>query len=109
MVGDRLPHVGEALAPPEIACRDARTEPQHRNRLAGVVGAGPGRVASVIGGDQREVARAQVRTQLGQPGTVELTFTVTLGDTTDILPTNDSGEKISYSLNRLSMKIGWAF
>jgi hypothetical protein len=29
--------------------------------------------------------------------------------TSDILPPNNSGEKISYGLNRLSMKIGWAF
>jgi hypothetical protein len=29
--------------------------------------------------------------------------------TADVLPPNDSGEKISYGLNRLSMKIGWAF
>jgi|SRR5450631_951815 len=29
--------------------------------------------------------------------------------TTDVLPPNDSEEKISFSLNRLSMKIGWAF
>jgi hypothetical protein len=29
--------------------------------------------------------------------------------TTDVFPPNDTGEKISYSLNRLSMKIGWAF
>ncbi len=28
---------------------------------------------------------------------------------TDIMPPNDSREKIGYSLNRLSMKIGWAF
>jgi hypothetical protein len=45
MTGDCLPDVGEAPAPPEIAWRDARTEPQHRDRLAGVVGAAPGRRA----------------------------------------------------------------
>jgi hypothetical protein len=63
MAGHGLAHVGEAATVTEIARQDPGTEPQHRHDLAGVVSAGPGRVAAVVGRDQREVAGAQPRAE----------------------------------------------
>ena len=67
MAGDRLSHVGECRAAAEVARRDVRAEPKHRHLLAGVVGARPGRIAAVIGGDIARSPAAAARDKFRQP------------------------------------------
>src|SRR5690349_21017324 len=56
--GERLTDVGEGVAAAERARRDAGAEGEHRDVLARMVGAAIRGVAPVIGGDDREIARA---------------------------------------------------
>lgn len=66
MRGDSFAHVGIGFAAAEGAAGDAWAESEDRHMLAGVVGAGGGRVAAVVGGDDDEVAWSQPRLQLGR-------------------------------------------
>ncbi len=56
MRGHGLAHVGEAFPAAQVAWAHPGAEEQHRHVLAGMVGAGPGRIAAMVGGDQRQIA-----------------------------------------------------
>ncbi len=59
MRGEARTNVGEALAPPEHAARDAGAEGEDRHILACVVTARPGRVIAMVGGDDAGIAGAE--------------------------------------------------
>ena len=63
----RLADIGEGFAPPDPAGFHVWAEGQDRDGLAGMVGALPGRIAAVIGGDDRQIAGLQFRLEFGQP------------------------------------------
>ena len=68
-VGDALADIGEGRANANrCAAAMARGEGQDRHLLAGVVGAAPGRVVAVVGGQDQQIVRAQRGDELGQPG-----------------------------------------
>jgi len=67
-MGDRLADIGEAAAIASLAGRDQRSESEHRNLFAGVVGAAPGGIGAVVAGNEEGVAVAQLRQRGGQPG-----------------------------------------
>ena len=70
--GHGLADVGKRGAQPEVdAGAHLGAEGQQRHVLAGVVGAGNGGVAAVVGGEDGQVARAQRAFESRQPG-VEL-------------------------------------
>src|SRR5260370_8137789 len=68
MLRQGLADSGKAVAAAERTRRDRGPEGEHRNVLARMVGAVPGRIAAVIGGDDREIARAQRLAERRQPG-----------------------------------------
>ena len=55
------PISAKVFAPADRARADAGPEGEDRHVLARVVGAAPGRIVAVVGGDDREVARARAR------------------------------------------------
>src|SRR5262245_42344383 len=68
MRGDRGGDVGEGRTLANGAWSDRGTEGEDRNLLAGVVGAAPGRIATVIGHDDDEIVAAQRRSKLRDAG-----------------------------------------
>ena len=67
-LGERLPEIGECRARRRDRHRPrAGAEHQQRHVLARVVGAGRRRIVAVIGGDDQQIVRPQLRQQLGQP------------------------------------------
>src|SRR5260221_13134033 len=68
MLRQRLTYIGEALAAAERTRRDRGPEGEHGNVLARMVGAVPGRIAAVISGDDREIAKAQRPAESRRPG-----------------------------------------
>src|SRR5690606_31713273 len=54
MGGDRLAHVGESRAQSDISARQAGRAAEDRHPLARMVGAGPCRVAAMVGGEKQE-------------------------------------------------------
>src|SRR5260221_8935575 len=63
-----LADIREAVAAAERAWRDAGSEGEHRDVLAGMIGAAPTRIAAVIGTDDRDVAWPQRGAEHRQPG-----------------------------------------
>src|SRR5260221_2521126 len=68
MLRQGLADIGKTVAAAERTRRHRGPEGEHRNVLARMVGAVPGRIAAVIGGDDREIARAQRLAESQQPG-----------------------------------------
>src|SRR5260370_40233936 len=68
MLRQGLADSGKAVAAAERTRRDRGPGGEHRDVLARMVGAAPGRIATVIGGDDREIARAQRLAERRQPG-----------------------------------------
>ena len=65
MFGDGLADVGEGRALAYRARRNARPEGENGDDFAGVIGARPGGIAAVIGGEDNEVAGHQCSLQFG--------------------------------------------
>ncbi len=65
---DALADVGKGLATTDGARLDRLAVEQHRNVFAGVVGAAPGRVAAVVGGQHHHIALLHQLEQLRQTG-----------------------------------------
>ena len=59
MSGDGLPHVGKAVPAAQGLAADARAKEQHRYMLPRMVRAPKGWIATVIGGDQGQIAGPQ--------------------------------------------------
>ena len=66
MRADRLADVGEGRPYPRVASGDARTECQHRHALARMLGAAPGGVVAMVGGDDGQISGFQQRRQFRQ-------------------------------------------
>lgn len=67
--GEGLAGVGEGFAEAEVfRTGEVLAEKEDGDLLAGVVGAGPGRVVAVVGGEAQEIAVAQFGQKLGQAG-----------------------------------------
>ncbi len=52
------PYISERFAAADGAGFDAGAEDENRHMLAGMVGAGPGWVRAMVGGDDRHIARS---------------------------------------------------
>ena len=74
MDGDALADIGEGLAPADRAGPEAGAEGQDRDLLAGVVGAAPGRVVAVVGGQHGEIAEKTAREIETYPGHADRHF-----------------------------------
>ena len=66
MFGDALANMREGVGNAERAAAQRRSEHQHRHPLARVVGAAPGRVAAVIGGQDDDIGRLQAAVEIRQ-------------------------------------------
>src|SRR4051794_39135738 len=63
---DGLSDIGKGRSPPDRAAL-AIAKGKHRHALARVIGAAPGRIATVVGGHDQEVIGAEAVEQLRQP------------------------------------------
>lgn len=63
---DGFADMGEAVGDAEGAAAKRRAEHQDRHALARVVGAAPGRIAAMVGGQDHHVARFQPAVEIGQ-------------------------------------------
>ena len=67
-----LADIGETLAVADVTGRDNWSEADHRDILAGMVATGPARIAAMIGGDHRQIARSHEGLEARQPAIKDL-------------------------------------
>ena len=65
-VGDAFSYIRKGMADAKGSCREAWGKDHDRYLFAGVVGAAPGRIVAVIGGEHHEVGGLEPADQFGK-------------------------------------------